>query len=169
MIWDDIPLEEQRAWTQVFLDHPPVFLGVLGMLGTQDALRHGRPTTHTVWRNEICAWRQAGFTPHLYMCLRFLVAQARERGELNHLSIRRIFVDGSRELDSLSAQAESDNCANPGCVHTHSRAVPASRLRAEQWSGFITKLDAGVRPSVACKQQLRSLAGGDAPTSHPGA
>ena len=68
--WRLMPIHEQLSWTQVFLDYPPRFLGVIGMLATQAQLGTGKPTKHSSWVREAEAFSRVGFSPLLYAYVR---------------------------------------------------------------------------------------------------
>lgn len=66
---------DMLAWTQVFLDYPPQFLGVIGMLATQAGFRSGKPGRSRAWIQQAQTFTQAGYSPMLYALVCERIAQ----------------------------------------------------------------------------------------------
>ncbi len=107
-IWGLMPIQEQLSWTQVFLDYPPRFLGVIGMLATQAQFGNGKPTIHSSWIREAESFSQAGFSPLLYAFVRERTkVEARPLNVLTWEVLPRALSEGwrlSKAVDLLNEQ-----------------------------------------------------------------
>ena len=70
MKWRKFTREDQLAWTQVFIDYPPVFLGFAGMSKALQDWRDGKPTKRPEWIREAEGCAAIGFSPLLYAYVR---------------------------------------------------------------------------------------------------
>lgn len=66
MSWATMRRSEKLAWTQVFLDYPPVFPGFTMMMKSISDWRDGRPTTYEKWVSVADQFSTLGYTPLLY-------------------------------------------------------------------------------------------------------
>ena len=104
MSWREVPHDEQLAWTQVFLDYPPKFLGVTGMLGTNEGVQRYRPTEFTAWTEEALALRDLGLTPDSYLVVMTGLHSAHHDSPFTRTQIARLF-----DVDHEDKDASSDS------------------------------------------------------------
>ena len=87
---------EAIEWTQAFLDYPPVFLGVIGMLGTNEQVLRLQPSHNSKWTEAAADLVRSGFTPKLYLAVMSQLNLRNEREKLSAEQIHRVFVVESR-------------------------------------------------------------------------
>ena len=73
--WAGVTTELALEWTLVFLDYPPRFLGVIGMLATHDGYRKGRPARNSTWISKALRLSDIGVTPYMYALFRSHVSR----------------------------------------------------------------------------------------------
>jgi hypothetical protein len=103
--WGTISAEESLAWTLVFLDYPPRFLGVIGMLATQDGYRHGKPARNRVWNATALQLSAIGINPYLYALVRSKVSRTLETSDW-----RRVHrdIDRGKRVSTICQEIEAD-------------------------------------------------------------
>lgn len=95
-VWGDVPLERRRRWTQMMLDFPPRFLGVIAM----NHLAVGGVSNVEEWAYTARSFEAAGFTPEQFHWLQVCLRQ--ELGEAPHPLVRVTTRGAIREV-TLSA------------------------------------------------------------------
>lgn len=73
--WRSIPPERRWAWTRAQIDFPPIWWGVMPMIGASQAVRSGSCTNVTEWAEVAHEFEALGFTPDDYYLLRLCIRQ----------------------------------------------------------------------------------------------
>ena len=104
--WRSLSVEQQLEWTLVFLEYPPRFLGVIGMLATSDAYKHGKPTTHSIWQATASRYTELRIQPLLYAYIRSRIAR-----ELDYSDWRivRTWLDHGHRLSIIVEACEQND------------------------------------------------------------
>lgn len=92
--WRSLSIEQQREWTLVFLEYPPRFLGVIGMLATSAGYQAGKPSTHSIWQAAASRYTELRIQPLLYAFIRSRIT--RELTESDWRKVRSWLDDGQR-------------------------------------------------------------------------
>ena len=140
MSWAEMPHEEQLAWTQVFLDYPPQFLGVTGMLGTNERVQRYRPTEFTAWTEEALALRDLGLTPESYLVVMTGLHSAHRDSPFTRTQIARLF-----DVDHEDRNASTDS-GLPRRLNLRTAGLVARAIKCRMRFSVILDLivDAGV-------------------------
>ncbi|WP_166870915.1 hypothetical protein [Salinibacterium sp. ZJ450] len=116
-LWGSIPEERRVAWSKVFVDFKPVWIGAAATVGTYSAVHRGSYTTISRWVPVAHAFEAVGFTPERYYTLRLCLREG-------HLKEPHPLI---REVPQKSG---------PGSI----------TLRAADWAIWPQLVDAGMTP-----------------------
>ena len=147
MSWAKMRRTEKLAWTQVFIDYPPIFPGFTMHMKLRLEWRDGVPAKYEKWTREAEEFSEAGFTPLLYAFVKECIRH--EQRDKYHMEIARwaILPRAIEQGLELKAAVLGIYSRGPEFIEKRLRELTIEKRRRE-----ITR-----RVELELKQELRDL------------